>query len=560
MFNLATSEVRSGWSYDTGWNLNDDQYLSAKAQAIRAEETVRKALTTGTGVVQQGDTGGRALRYQFLIGEIESSTASQDDAVGIKRIPIKNATSSTIEWSTRESFDSGGNGFVDETGSDGNFGVNFYDNNFLRQTETIALMAEGRSTGIFAEHVHNITDPEIEQRRGAELSLIHKANRALYWGSRALTSNSFNGILAQIENWLDDNTSDMGIMYDCGGSPLTQYVLQSALPENINRYGKLSLILTDTYTYADSSSLLFPVQRSDVGSSGKYGGQRDMFMGPAGEVKIQFDPGLRPSRPLRISGPGSNGEPRLNVATSYDAGALAFGSSTPWVAASSTNGTQAINPGSGSFHRNYTRSTDSAPPAVPNVPNSSLILNGGNNSNRLAAGTYYYGVSMVFQGQESPLYIYGAGVQTADTISGTPTGIAVTAGQIVQMDFDPTTVTGLGSTYPLRNVSWRIYRYDGPSAPTNVSQFKFLMEAGTPTTGVVRAWDNGTWIPGTSVAFGITTMKQNKVGWALYQLLPLIKRDLPNLALADPEVLLWFITPLLRVRRHHIVFRNIGRI
>jgi len=52
-----------------------------------------------------------------------------------------------------------------------------------------------------------------------------------------------------------------------------------------------------------------------------------------------------------------------------------------------------------------------------------LPTGSGNQGNRLAAGNYYYGVSVVYKGKEGPIYIYGAGSQSTLAITGTPTAL-----------------------------------------------------------------------------------------------------------------------------------------
>jgi hypothetical protein len=134
-----------------------------------------------------------------------------------------------------------------------------------------------------------------------------------------------------------------------------------------------------------------------------------------------------------------------------------------------------------------------------------------------------------------------------------------TAGQIVQIAIDTTTpcITGLGSTYALANTKFRIYR--APSSATSISQFALLGETGCPTAGNATLYDNGYQIPGADQAFLITEQKHGIDGWGFWQLCPLLKRPLPHTALLEFFVLLLFATPVLRVPRHHIVVRNIGR-
>ncbi len=546
---------------NTGWSMQHGEYQGLLRSAMREQELLKKALTTGTGVVQPGATGGQTLRRQFLFNLLEATSFQQSDAILMKLCPKEKAWSTFLEWTTQDQYGQGGDGFVDETGSDGLFGVDYADDNYSRQTENVKFMAEGRQVGLVAQEVNNIQDPFKTSKVSLTRSLIGKANTAGYFADALTVNSQFNGIAAQLRSWADTNTFDYGIMYDCGGRPLDKYLLEDICVQNRNRFGRGDLLLMSTIAFGDSTTLIWPEMRQREGEGGAMGGQFRTFNGPNGPVKIADDPMLRAGRPLRVDGPGSDARPRTTA--SADTGSLAW-AGNPWVAASGANGTQVVAPGTGNFWTNFTKNTDSGPAAVPALPSGSGDPNGGNNDNRLAAGSYYYGVSIVYKGKESALYIYGAGTQAANVISGTPTAVAVTAGNVAQLEFDTTTpqVTGLGTTYPRVNVKFRVYRAGGPgaAAPTRVSDFKYLCDCGTPTSGNARCFDNGFNMPGTDNAFLITTSKNGVKGWAYMQLLPLMQRmGLPALPLADPLVLLWFATILLRVRRHHVHIRNVGR-
>jgi hypothetical protein len=146
-------------------------------------------------------------------------------------------------------------------------------------------------------------------------------------------------------------------------------------------------------------------------------------------------------------------------------------------------------------------------------------------------------------------------------VSGTPTGVTVSQGQIVQLTLDPTQITGIGTSASRNLVKFRVYRAGGPgqSAPTTLSQFQYLQETGIPTSGSTATWDNGMYIPGSDTAFGITRKKAGLDEWAWMNLLPLMEKELPVYALGRQFCTLWFTMPLLRVRRRHIVFYNVGR-
>ena len=538
---------------DTGWNTSHPRFKELAAAAER-EQMQFKALTTGANVVQPGDTGGSTLRRQFLFGDLEKTAQRQEHLKLIKLCPTKDAKTILLEWTTQGEY-SGGDGFVQETGSDGQFGVDFNDDNYERQSENVKFLAEGKQVGTVAQEVDNIEDPMKTSRDALKIGLMTKANLAGYFGDASKSSAQFNGINAQLRAWLDKHPEDYGIFFDCQGLPLDKWMLQMACVQNINRFGMADLLLQSTLGWGDSSTLLWPEARTEEGKGHTFGTQYKQFNGPSGPIRVENDTALRPGQPRRISGPGADGLPCTTA--SMDPGSLTFGGNNPWVA----NVAQA--PGVGNFWTNFTKNTDTGPVVAPAVPSGEKEQMGGANRNELAAGSYYFAVSIVYKGYESPAYVLGLGNQPTNVLNGVPTAVAVVAGQIVKLDFDTTTpaIVGLGNTYARNLVKFRVYRAGGPTItpPKLLSDFKFLAETGIPTAGNARLWDNGMTIPGLDNAYLITTKRNDSAGWAFMQLLPMMQKRLPVNALADNFCLLWFTTILLRVRKHHIHFRNVGK-
>lgn len=536
----------------SSWHYNHPEYQGLLEQA-REEERSVKALTTGSNIVTDGATGGQTLRRQFLFNELEMFGPQQSDAKLVKLCPMKDAESTLLEWSL-QGYTSSGDGFVSETGSDGVFGVDFYDDPMERMTETMGFLAEGRTISEVSKHVNNLMDPKKVARRGMMVSMFAKADVAGYFGDRSKSNTQFNGIVSQVRNWADRHPEDYGVMFDCQNKPIDKYLLQNACLENGNRFGEGDLLLQSTYGKSDSTTLIWPENRNPEGKGGNFGGQFNVFDGPNGPVRLESDKMLRAGQPLKIDGQGSDGLPRTTA--TLDAGSVVNAGSTPFAV------NTAVAAGTGNFWTNFTKNSDSGPlGTAPQVPTGSSNMNGGNNANNLTGGTYYYAVSMVYKGFESAAYILGAGNQASNAISGTPTGIAVTAGQIVKLDLDPTQITGIGSTYARNLVKWRIYRSGGPgaTAPTSLSQFQFLGECGIPTAGNSRFYDNGFSVPGSDNAFLITTKKDGVDEWCFANLLPLMQKELPILAMGDQFCVLWFTMMLLRNRRRHIWLRNVGR-
>jgi len=531
----------SGLTYGT------PDYNRMAGIASSEEDDVSKALVTGNNIVAAGDTGGRALRLQFLHDVLETASFEQDDAKLMKLIPIEKVYSTAFEWSQYLQYGGPGNGFVSETGSDGLFGLTATDDNFVRQVQNLKFLAAYRTVSLAAQLVKGIEDPETAAQKGATNEIIGKANIAGYFGDSASCNVEWNGLMRQILDWCDAHPEDSGILYDAAGEPLDESILEDVLTVGRQVYGNQSLLIMGSSEYGDTQTLLFPKSRFDMGSVGMAGGDKRSFQGPYGKLRLEDDPMLRAGRPLVTQGTGLTGAPRSS--TTADSGSPSF-ATTPWTTAPTS-----IAPGTGNFWAVATKNTDaSALATAPQLPSGS-----GNNSNRLSAGNYYYAVSAVTNGLEGPAWVYGS------TVAGdpdTPTVLAIVDGNIAKIVVQFSVLSGT----PVRaQTKFRIYRYGGPNvtaAPTSLSQFSYLMETATPTTGnPTNCYDNGFLMPNTNSAFCITEKKQASKGWFMAQLLPLMRRTgLPAMPMGDPIAMLWFATPILLIPRHHIWIRNIGRL
>lgn len=536
--------------FDVGFNVAPYGLFSNEMQTYRmlqneSIEEIRKALTTGDGIVPAGATGGTALRVQFLHGGLERVSFEQDDAKAMKLLPKPKVGSTAIEWTTQNQYGGPGDGFVPETGSDGAFNVTASDDAYRRMVRNVRYLATKREVGIVAQEVRNIEDPMTASEEGATLELVGKANLGVYFGDSLKSVTQYDGLIRQIQDWVTDYPQDVDIMIDAGGQPIDSEMIEAFLTTNKMKFGNGQLLLQSSIGYGDTQSLLFPNLRGDLGSQGIFGVDKRQFRGPYGTIRLEDDPMLRPNQPLVVEGTGLTGKPRTG---SGDAGSIGW-ASTPWSACA------AASAGTVDYWRNVTLNTATSAIAAPALP----VSTGNNNaSKRNPAGDYYYAASVVFNGLESLPWVFGAA--SADTVASA-TAVTITSQQIVSMTLLASAITGLGSTYPRNRVKVRIYRYGGPgvSAPTSTQQFDFLFETGWPTSGNTAAHDNGFNIPGSDNAFLITEKKGKAVGWYWAQLLELMKRPLPNLMLADQFGLLMFGCPILPVPRHHIWIRNIGR-
>jgi hypothetical protein len=540
----------------TSWGPMSNDFMGLREVAYKqdtSQDDLEKALTTGDGIIQQGDTGGRALRVQFLHKQLEQVSFDQEDAVVMRLIPKKKVPSNTVEWTEFLSYGTDGDAFVGETGSDGAFGVSGSDDNFARQVQKVRYMATQRTVSLVSQLVNNIEAPMKVSEKAATLELVAKMNTAVYNADSTLSNNQFNGLKAQIKQWVNQYPQDSGILWDAAGQPIGKEMLNDMMASLRLKYGKPTLLIMSVQALADLQKALYPNARYTEGISPEAMGiDTRAFKGPNGKIRFEDDPMLRANEPITVDGIGSDGKPR--TATTASSNALTF-VSNPFVAASGGNGAQALAPGTGNYYNNVNYNTDIT--TMGTVPSLPTKAKGGNAGNRLPTGTHYYAVSAVYGGRESVAWVLGA--SAAGTVTGAAALTVTSGNSVVQIDLDLTTpcITGLGSTYSRNLVKFRVYRCLN-TAPGSLADFDFLCDIGCPTSGNARGYDNGMYIAGYDQAFMITESKHGSPGWFLAQLLPLMKRPLPHLAMADLFALLAFVTPILWVPRHHLYIRNIG--
>lgn len=536
---------------NTGIMWGSQEYEVLKGMA----NDLSKSFLTGEGIVTSGtDTSnvGKPLRIQFLHGVLEQVSFEQDDALAMKIIPKEKVYSNTFEWSTLQQYGGAGDGFVAETGESTSqssalfFGVSGTDDSFYRNVLQLKYLAAVRNVSLAAQLVNNIGGNAMQTvEKAATLEIVGKANQALYFGDPLLHQNQFSGLIAQMLSWVKNvSAADYGILFDAGGQPLDQTMLAQIQALNRKKYGKGTLLLQSIDGRTDTQTLLYPFLRDRLGSNLTMGADVTKYNGSFGTIKLEADPLLRLNRPVVAEGTGIEGKPF----TTAQSGAPTWNNS-PWSACSAGSA------GTAAFYNNVSTNAGN-PAAAPATPSGGNL--GGNNANRLSAGTYHYAVAPVYKGREGLAWINNA---TAANGFASLDAVTVTAGQIVTITIDNTKVNIDGtqiSGNQWKDLKYRIYRCNG--TPTTMNDFDFLFEMGAAAVdGTSTSYDNGMYMPGTDNAFLITESKNGAKGWFMAQLLPLMKRELPHFMLGDPLALLLFAAPILLVPRHHVWIRNIGR-
>jgi hypothetical protein len=544
----------SGLNFEAGsWSFGayNSQEFNQWRDIARESEDMFKSMTTGEGIVSTGTGSGDALkplRVQFLHGVLEQLSYEQNDAMLMKIIPKEKIYSNTFEWSTFNQYGGAGDGFTPETGTDGAYGVSAVDDTFSRQVANVKYMAAVRTISLVAQQVRNVEDAEKVAEKGATLEIIGKANLAGYYGDALTSSTQFNGLFAQIWNWVKANTTEQDIMYDAGHNPISREMIEDIMVVNRLRYGNGSLLLTGCQTYADMQKLLFPTIRVGDSDSAAIGLDKRQFRTPYGTIKLVDDPMLRPNRPLMAEGAGVTGRPK----TSADTGSLAISTSSAAPLTCTAGPASTLE-----WYNGISTNSAAAGATYPALPTGR-----GNQGNRLAPGTYYYAISTVYQGKESLPWKVGA--TSAGIAQSSASAPAVTASNnVVKLNFHANGLIAGVTTLAIANqTKIRVYRCSTDS--TNAEDWAFLFEAGLSSITIASAvigYDNGMFVPGDSDALLITESKNGAKAWMMAQLLPLMRRQgLPEYVMGSPLAMLWFATPILLAPRHHIWIRNIARL
>jgi len=525
----------------------DDWKLGAQASEL---ELLEKATTTGSGIVPTGSGGagdGAPLRTQFLHNTLETALYSQEDAVTMKLFPVEKVYSTTVEFSTMDKFGGDGDGFVGETGSDGNFGLNTEDDTYTRRTRNVKFLGTQAEISSVAQAVKNLKDPIAAAELSSTTRLITRANLAMFFGDETFNNLSFSGLSAQIHEHVRERPENRKILIDAAGGVIDATFLAYAQKVGVEQFGKPALLLQDAGSYADTEAALFPNQRGEFGSTGQTGGNRKEFVARFGKITREYDAMLRPNRPLGLAGNNVTGCAKATA----DAGSGLTYSATPWVSGSGNTGL--ADPGTASFFLNVTRS-GTAPTAAPARP---AKTDGGNAGTRLKAKTYYYGVSFVVGGKESAVWVFGA--SAAGTFAGA-TGVVVadpnaSTSSIVKLVTDQSQFLVGGAAVNWRTTRVRIYRAE--VTPGSFNDFNLLTESGIASSGNTIVWDNGMYIAGCNTNYLLTPERNGlkSIIWA--QLLPMIKRALPQTALSDRFAMLMFGTPIMWLPNFQIEIRNV---
>lgn len=527
-----------------------EEFLGLQLEALRSRMNLSKALETGDGQVLSTDTGGRAVRTEFIHGAMANETFSDIHCVTFNRmdkVPIRNTA---VQWVAKNDLGYDGDGLLAETGLDGAFnGGDESDSDYRRELENVAFVHDIRKASILTGMVDNVVDLQEDGRKDAIRTIKARSNRNVIYGNRRTNALSPNGVLAQMISHMDKFPEDRDVMIDAGGYRMDKDILEECCRVGNDKFAFLKDMYMSSKTKADLMQSLFPQQRdTEPGASETFGLDKRRFVNPYndGHIDLIIDPLLRSNQPLVPIGKGHDG--KMRTADNVDPKAPA----TLGAVLTAVTGAAAQAAGDAYYWKNVTTNDmETVLATAPATPNPAA--DGSYNDNRLAAGTYKYAVAPVFLGREGLPWFFGS-----DGAIANAAGVAVTAGQIVKLTVNANAVAGFAAAIPRSWLRFRIYR--APNTATKSADYDFLTEVGVPKTGsITTAYDNGMMIPGSDTAFIISPSDEDGKLWFFAQLLPLMKRDLPNQLMADLKGYLLFGTPILKKRGRHIWVRNIGR-
>lgn len=341
-----------------------EQILEGFNQGTVGElEELNKALGTG----EQGDAYASAgtvgdmtaLRPQSLEGTLKVVTATTEQIKFWKRIGKKQAFNTVEEFNVLDSYGGNSSPFFVEGGL-----PNEEDSNYLRQSQYVKFMGTTRVVTHPATLVRNtVGDIVARETTNGTTWLLQQLERALYFGDSSLDSLAFDGVIAQVKNFVTGKPYQNQHIIDMKGQPLDENTLEDCatiIADNFGR-GILEMHLTNQVN-KDLSKVL-------MGTSG-----RQRLIGTGGA-------------PVNLGAPVKGYD--ANTGT-IDFVNNVFMKPQATVPASAANGS----------------------PATPTYPASQLTA-GADATSNLPAGTYYYFVTAKNSAGESAPVALGSVASTS---------------------------------------------------------------------------------------------------------------------------------------------------
>lgn len=229
------------------------QFGQSSAQEL---DELNKALGTG----QDGEAFGNgayndmsALRPQSLEGTLKIVTAGEQHIKFWKTIGKKQAFNTVEEFNVLDSYGGSSSPFFVEGGL-----PNEEDSNYIRQSQMVKFLGTTRVITHPATLVRNtVGDIVARESTNGTLWLLQQLERSLYFADSALDPLAFDGVIAQIRNFVTGKAYQNQHIIDMRNQPLDENTLEDIATIVADNYGgaKLDLHLTNQ-VHKDFSKLI----------------------------------------------------------------------------------------------------------------------------------------------------------------------------------------------------------------------------------------------------------------------------------------------------------------
>lgn len=366
MTNLRNGDIQEGFNEDSLQNL----------------EELNKALGTGTEGEAYGDFNDMsALRPQSLEGTLKVVTAKQEHIKFWKMLNKKQAYNTVEEFNVLDSYGGDSSPFFTEGGL-----PNEEDSNYIRQSQMVKFLGTTRVITHPATLVRNtVGDIVAREQQNGTLWLLQQLERALFFADSKLDALQFDGLLAQVRNFVEGKSYQNQHIIDLRGQVIDENILEDGATCIADNYGSghLKLHMTNQ-VHKDFSKLI----------TGANGRQKVYMSNNPGEIML--------GQPVR----------------GYSANSADI-----------------------DFSNNIFLKPNGAPkkasqkgaPAIPTADATAPIVAGDDATSLMEAGTYYYFVASKNSDGESAPVAVGS--------------VAVTKGQAVTVKINRVTSDPVAKTY-----------------------------------------------------------------------------------------------------------------
>lgn len=272
-------------------------------------EELMKALGTGQDGEAYGDgayADMSALRPQSLEGTLKVVAAGQNQIKFWNMLGKKRAFNTAEEFNVLDSYGGNSSPFFVEGGL-----PNEEDSNYIRQTELVKYLGTTRVITHPATLVRNTAgDIVARETNNGTIWLLQQLERMLYFADSSLDPLAFNGVIAQVRNFVKGKEFENQHIIDMRGEVIDENILEDVATIIADNYGSTSLGLHMTnQTHKDFSKLITGTggrQRISMGSGETRLGQpvrgysanaaeidfiNNIFLKPEGAPKSASQPG-----------------------------------------------------------------------------------------------------------------------------------------------------------------------------------------------------------------------------------------------------------------------------